>query len=259
MSRFSSLLNDINERLIVPQQVKARIILEIAADLEDAYEIYCDQGMSEAEATRTAQEKFILDDSTIAELSAIHQPFIKKWLDTVAINVESRWERTMLLLTLLVVAVLSGHAISQTSFFENSSIFVWPVLGVSILGIVLFFIKFYSLYFNKDSKSKTLRKGIDSLAYLGAFSIALGFTGYFYELFHYGVDTVYPGGSLITVICTVVDSHQQTLNISNCFLTSSSVMVASLLSTMFLALFWHLLANKAASIEMAKAASLLKN
>ena len=259
MSRFSSLLNDVNNRLDLPQQAKARIILEIASDLEDAYDIYRERGLSEAEATQAAQEKFILDDSTIAELSSIHQPFLKKWMDNLAGGVESRWERVVLILTLLTIAALSGHALSKISFFESSSIFVWPVIGVSIAGIVQFFVKFYSLYFIKDHKPKFLRKGIDSVAHLGAFSIALGFTGYFYELFHYGVDTVYPGGSLITVICTVANSHQQIQNISNCFLTSSSVMVASLLSTMFLALFWYVLTNKAASIELAEAASLLKH
>lgn len=257
MSRFSSLLNDINDRLDIPQQAKARIILEIAADLEDAYDVYREQGLSEAEATRMAQEKFILDDATIAELSMIHQPFIKRWLDKLAIHAESRWERIALVLTLLAVAVLSGQSLSNVRFFANSSLFVWPIVGVSILGFVQFLIKFYSLFLAKDYKPKSLRKGIDTIAYLGAFSIALGFTGYFYELFRNGVDTVYPGGSLITVICTVADSQQQLLNIYNCFVTSSSVMMASLLSMMFLALFWYVLNNKAASIEISEAASLL--
>ncbi len=257
MSRFSSLLNDINDRLKLPPQAKARIILEIAADLEDAYEFFCEQGLSEAEATARAQEKFILDEDTIAELSIIHQPLVKKWLDKVSVYTENRWERAALILTLLVLAVLSGQSLAKVHFFENAGIFVWPIIGVAVAGIVQFFIKFQTFFSRKSFEPHTLRKGIDAIAYLGAFSIALGFTGYFYELFRTGVDTVFPGGSLITVICTVLESQQQLTDIYTCFVTSATVMTASLLTALFLALLWFVLNNKATAMEMKKAASLL--
>ena len=257
MSRFSSLLNDINDRLDVPPQVKARIILEIAADLDDAFDYFRQQGLSEAEATAQAQEKFILDEDTIAELSIIHQPLMKKWLDKVAVYTENRWERAALILTLLVLVVLSGQSLAKVHFFENAGLFVWPILGVAIAGIIQFFIKFQTFFNRKALKAHTLRKGIDTVAYLGAFSIALGFTGYFYELFRTGMNTVFPGGSLITMICTVVESQQQLTDIYTCFVTSATVMTASLLTALFLALLWFVLNNKATAMEMKKAASLL--
>lgn len=256
MNRFASLLNSINDRLDVPQPVKSRILLEIAADLEDAYEFYRAEGHSDEEATRLTQEKFILDDQAINELIAVHQPFFRKWVDQFSLNLQSRWERVVLVLTILSIAVLSGRFVLSNSFINNS-IFVWPIWGMGFAGIVLFFIKFYRLYLVKDHHVKTLRKGIDTVGYVGAFSLALGFAGYFYELLRHEVDVIYPGGSLITVVCTVPESREQMMNIYHSFVSSSTVMMASLLTTMFLALFWFVLHNKATQIEMAEAKSLL--
>ena len=257
MSRFSSLLNSINDRLDVPQPKKSRILIEIAADLQDAYDFYREQGKSEREATQLAQEKFILDDSTISELSSIHQPLVKKWMDTISLNVQSRWERIILILTLLSIAAFSGRVMLTNSFFERSSIFVWPIWAVFTAGIIQFFIKFYRLYLLKDHDSKNLRKGIDVIAYLAVFGIFLGFAGYFYELLFYSIDTIIPGGSLITVLVTVTDSLNRIRDITTCFTTSATVMMASLFSGMFLALLWYILNKAAAKIEIAEANSLL--
>lgn len=256
MSRFSSLLNSINDRLDAPQPVKARILLEISADLEDAYDFYRENGESEEEATRLAQEKFILDDSTISELSALHQPLLQKWMDKMSGSLQSRGERVLLILTLLTIALFSGQSVFSHDFFQHS-IFIWPIWGLALAGIVQFFIKFYKLYLFKDFNTKTLRKGIDVVGYIGAFSLALGFTGYFYELLRHGVDTVYPGGSLITIVTMVPKSQQHVGTVAECFAAASSVMMASLLSTMFLALFWYMLNIKATAVEMTEAESLL--
>jgi hypothetical protein len=256
MSRFSSLLKSINERLDAPQPVKARILLEISADLEDAYEFYRANGTSEEEATRLAQEKFILDDATISELSSIHQPVLQKWIDKMSLGVQTRWERIILMLTLLTIALLSGRVMLSSQFAQNS-VFIWPIWGLTILGIVQFFIKFYKLYLIKDHYKRTLRKGTNIIAYLGVFCMTLGFAGYFYELLHYGVGTIIPGGSLITVLVTVTDSVQRIRDITTCFVTSASVMMASLFSGMLLALLWYTLNIKISRIEISEAESLL--
>ncbi len=256
MSRFSSLLKSLNERLDAPQPVKARILLEISADLEDAYEFYRDSGHSEADATRLAQEKFILDDAAISELSSIHQPLLQKWVDKVSLSVQTRWERIVLILTLLTIALFSGRVMLSSQFDQNS-VFIWPIWGLTLLGIVQFFIKFYKLYLIKDHYKRTLRKGTNIIAYLGVFCMILGFAGYFYELLHYSIDTIIPGGSLITVLVTVTDSVSRIRDITTCFVTSASVMMASLFSGMFLALLWYILNNKIAHIEMSEAESLL--
>ena len=96
--------------------------------------------------------------------------------------------------TALTIAALSGRVLVSNSFFRNS-VFVWPILGVAVVGLLQFFIKFFKLYLVRDHNTRILRKGIALVGYCGAFSLALGFTGYFYELLHYGVNTVYPAAA----------------------------------------------------------------
>lgn len=57
MNPFNPLLKRINDKLDLSQPAKSRIVLEIAADLEDLYRIYRDRGLSEEEALHKAQEK----------------------------------------------------------------------------------------------------------------------------------------------------------------------------------------------------------
>ena len=49
---FVSLLKKINNKLDLPQNTKSKIILEIAADLEDLSNYYLTQGLSENEAKK---------------------------------------------------------------------------------------------------------------------------------------------------------------------------------------------------------------
>ena len=257
MNRFSSLLNNINDRLEVPQPTKSRILLEIAADLEDTYTYYRDQGCTEEEATQRAQEKFILDDMALADLTLIYQTPLKKWLDRFSTQMQSRWERTILVLTILTVVAVSGRAILSSHFFQNAGLFVWPIWATALGGIFIFLMTFYNLYLLKEHHLKNTIKQVNSLAYLGIGCLVLGLLGYFYELLKNGINTILPGGSLVTIICTVTDSPEHMMNLYHCFVSSSTVMMASLLSTLVLGLFWHILLSKSAEIEMADAAALL--
>ena len=57
MSRFNSFLRATGERLTLPSATKSLILVEIASDLEDLFEHYVAQGLSEAEAVAWAEEK----------------------------------------------------------------------------------------------------------------------------------------------------------------------------------------------------------
>ncbi|MBN1465150.1 hypothetical protein JXA02_05270 [candidate division KSB1 bacterium] len=257
MNRFSSLLNSINDRLEIAQPIKSRILLEIAADLQDAHDFYLGQGHTEEEATRLTQERFLLDDAAIAELAAVHQPLVKKILDRFSLQVQSRWQRIILLLTLLTIAAVSGRVMMTSEFLADASPFVWPVWGTAIAGLLLFLYKFYQLYLIKNHTIRTLRKGVHSLALLGLLSLLFGLSGYFYELLVFGMQLVLPGGSLITVVCTVTDSAEKIIDIHNCYVRTSTVMMASLFVAMLIGLLWYALMNKIAQIEMAEAKSIL--
>ena len=54
MRRFGPILARLNERLVLPQPLKYRVLNEIAADLEDTFETYVSQGLGENEAEQKA-------------------------------------------------------------------------------------------------------------------------------------------------------------------------------------------------------------
>lgn len=73
MSRFTSLLKRIDDRLKFPQPTKSRILLEIAADLEDLHLLYLERGLGEEEAAQLAEEKFDFSDKALQEFTHVHQ------------------------------------------------------------------------------------------------------------------------------------------------------------------------------------------
>ena len=129
MSRFVSLLNEINEKLDVPQPTKSRILLEISADMDDLFLTYLEQGKGEVEAQSLTEEMFRFDDVSIKELAEIHQPFFRKWIDRFTAQTQTKWERTSLVFVLLFVAIFAGQMISPSQFFLSASLFVYPLLG----------------------------------------------------------------------------------------------------------------------------------
>jgi hypothetical protein len=52
MNRFAPVLRQLDGQLSMSQQARARVLLEVAADLDDAFELGLQQGLSEAEAER---------------------------------------------------------------------------------------------------------------------------------------------------------------------------------------------------------------
>ncbi len=57
MKQFESQLKKINNKLDLPQPVKSRIVLEIAADMEDTFNFYFDKGMNEKDALQKTSIK----------------------------------------------------------------------------------------------------------------------------------------------------------------------------------------------------------
>lgn len=57
MDPFKTLLININNKLELPQPTRSRIILEISADLNDAYHTFQSQGMSKKRGDRGCQTK----------------------------------------------------------------------------------------------------------------------------------------------------------------------------------------------------------
>ncbi|MCU0645880.1 MAG: hypothetical protein MUC94_16675, partial [bacterium] len=167
MKQFTPLLKSINERLDLPQPTKSRIILEIASDLNDLYQLYLSRGLTEKQAVEKAQEKIDLTDEALNELVLIHQSLIRKLLDKISAQTQTRWERIAFVLMLLFITAVSTQAIFSAQFLSQTSKWIYPVFGISIAAILFSIPKFYQLYIKKDHQIENLRGGLTCIFSMG--------------------------------------------------------------------------------------------
>ncbi|MCP4727624.1 MAG: hypothetical protein GY863_21475 [bacterium] len=258
MNRYSSLLNNINARLDLPQPTKSRILLELAADMDDHFQYHTEFGLSDDEALKKVEEKFKFTDEAINDLKKVHQTFYKKLLYRLTGQAQSRWEKIILLLTFLSIVFIAGKELFTTGFFLNGSRFIFPVAGTGLLAVFIYLRKFYSLYIKKDHNIRDIRSGIMPILFLSGVSLVLGTLGYFTELYLSGDHSLALDTILISSIMTPAADISLSF-IAEWFVKCSSMVMASLLVTMITSLLWFFLIRKAISIEQAEAMFLLRD
>jgi len=258
MKQFTPLLKSINERLDLPQPTKSRIILEIAADLDDLYQLYLSRGLAENEAAQKTEEKIDLTDEALNELVQIHQSLFRKLLDKISAQAQTRWERVAFVFMLLFIAAISVQAVFSTQFLSQASRWIYPVLGISIAAILISFPKFYQLYIKKDHQIKKLRSGLSLILGLGVLNLIIGILGYVMELCLAEDTALLFVNHLAYIITTQEAGSDQTLsNITTWMIKTSSLIMFTLVATIFIAFISYILMNKVWKIERAEAAVLL--
>ncbi len=241
MNQFAPTLKKINEKLDLPQPIKSRIILEIAADMEDAYLLYLEQGMSEREAMAKVKETFAITDSALRELTEIHQTFFRRVLGKFSEQAANRWERVVLFVVFLFIAAISAKTLTTTPFFSQASKFVFPICGF-FLGIMLIAkIKFYQLYIRKDHNVKKLRRWMSWIAILGIVNLIISLTGGVFEF----LALPNPSGDIF------YESLRQMIKFATVGMVGSLV-------TILTAIIYFFLNSKIQKIEQAEASILLK-
>jgi hypothetical protein len=258
MRRFTSLLQNINKKLDLPQPARSRIILEIAADLEDLYQVYRGQGMDEKQAEQKTQEKMDLTDEALAELVKIHESSFRRWMDRISEQARTRWERILLVCMIVFIAAISMQALTTTEILRQTSQFVWPIIGIGFLAIALSIPKFYSLYIKKDHSVKRIHKGLPLLLFLGLGNCAFGMLGYYIELGLSGSRSMFAGS--MNILCIRLDADPKRISdIAAWLIRSSSMIMICMLLTMLIGLIWFVLWNKVQKIELAESEIVLKD
>ena len=239
MNRFDPILKNINEKLDLPQPTKSRIILEIAADLDDLYNFYRTNGLSEKNACQKTEEKFDLTDEALSELVQIHQSVFRKLMDKLSEQAQTRLERIVLIIVLLSIAVISSKALLTTQLFLQASKFIMPVMGIAVIVFILSLFKFYTLYIKKDHNIKKLRAGLPSLLFFGGSSLFIGICGYFIELYLSENKFLFLGPQIMIILNSIIPDFNKTLiYIIKYFISTSSLVMFSMLVLIFTAIIW---------------------
>ena len=254
MKKFSSLLKELNSKIDLPQPKKSRILLEIAADLNDLYDHYIKCGLSESEAIRQAREKFELSDEIVSDLSEIHSNLFKQWIDKTVGKANDICERILFLLLFIFILLSAIFAVLTTPFFLDTSTFVYPILVLLIFTIVLWCTKFYQLYIKKDHDLKRLRTGMSLFKFMWVASLFIGLYGYFIELYLSGAKTLFLGPLFII---TIVRVDEILPSIMDFMIKSSSLMMVCMLVILIIGVLWFNLTQKVSQIEQAETEFLL--
>jgi hypothetical protein len=244
VSRFTATLSQTSRRLNLPQHITSRVVLELAADLEDLFEHYSAQGLSEEEATACALEAAELSDEAIARLVEVYASPAGRLVEQLEERTRRTWERLMLLLTALFVVILIGREMLTSGFFSGASSFLWPVAVASAAGVVLMIWKVYELFFVRRYDLRRLRSGLPSILGLAALSLLLALFGVLVEMHNAALSVESSARSL---------AEQSVF----CLARIAPLIIFSLTSAVVLAVAWFVLSSRACRIEHSRATELL--
>lgn len=245
MNRFTGLLKRTAARLDLPEPVKSHVLLEMAADLEDMFAAYRERGLGEEEAARRVEEKFDVSDDALNELTRLHRSALRRGMDRLSEQAQTRWEKLMLVAILLFVALMTGGLLLTDGFFSDASLFVWPGVAVGVAAVGVFIAKAHQLYIRKERGLRRLRWGLPFLLLLACAALFNGVFGFFIGMqTAMGRAAAGPEGTHIYLM--------------DWLMGSSATMILSLMVAMLAAILWFVLMNKVKRVELAEAALLLE-
>ena len=135
MSNFQPLLKSIYENLSVPQPQRSKIILEIAADMEDMYEHFLIRGMSEEEAMDKLESEFDFDEDTLAQLKSIHTPGYSRWMENLPKHTQNYWEKGVISILAIFILFVIFSVFSSEDFLVNSRPAIFVLIPFTTIGI----------------------------------------------------------------------------------------------------------------------------
>lgn len=243
MRGFAEEIRRVAEHLDLPQPVRSRILLELAADLEDLTTVLRDQGVAEDEARRQALEALLPSPAALAELRSLHRPLYQRLVDRFSERARHRLERLLLTVMAGVVLGMGSEALSRVHLFSSPSLFVWPLLTLAVLVVVLGCGKLLQLYVVKDHAHARLRRGMFLLPVLACASASVGFIGLVLDFY-------------ITAGAIEADVRLQAGLLLGWLRRDMPMLALALLVTVAAGLFWFLAALRVAHVEQAEAESL---
>lgn len=240
MRRFAAVLRNIDKVLDIPQPSRSRVILEIAADMQDLYEHYISQGLDDEQAHRRTVEEFDLSAGEIAAIARAHDSPLKRFLDRLSVRTRGFLERTALALTLIPVALVGYRLTQSGGLFRDCGIWVWPLLAGAVAALALGVSKWYGLFVVKEHNVRAVRKRLDTVLFIALGQLGTGFVGMYVGLFQ-------------TWVTSSADKAMTTLYLARWLQRSSALLSATMIVALVSSLIWIVNSGKAVSVEQYEA------
>jgi hypothetical protein len=244
MSHFTKVLSDLDARLTVPEPARSRVLLEIAADMEDLHREYLERGLQNGEAEREVVEHFDLSDEVLKDLVRLHDTTLQRSLEGLSGQVRGTWSRLLLMVLGLFVVVTCGSLLFSGRLYSDASALVWILMPILGSGMVIAGSQARRLYGGRVVWSPGLRSGLGRLLGLSALIMVVAAAGLWVELY-LGALRIRnaPGETLIHLVGWV---HM-----------ASATLVIALSGSLILGFLWFFLESRARRQELNAAADLL--
>lgn len=244
MNRFAPLIRATSRRIDLPQPARARVLVEMAADLEDLFDHYVARGAGEEEAFERACEHFDLSEEALHRLVEVHASPLRRLLERVSERTRVAWERAVFILVAAYATAATLEVMMTTNFFLDASKTMWPVMALGVIAVAVAATKFYSLVIKGDHDPRRARRGLTTLLSIAVMSAIIGCFTLVAELMMLAFRTVStPERAFAGVVLTVAKI--------------APVMMISLLVSVVAAVFWYVFSRGASRIEQAEAEALL--
>ena len=234
MSRFNAFIHRTEERLTLPRATRSLILVEVAADLDDLFQYYLRQGLSEEEAAAKAEEKVDLSDEALAELVRIHSD-TRGWADRMVRVGQPLGER--IAMDLIVLFFLAHAAMTvglNPRVLSHLTGFIWPIAAIFFALVVSFFLQLTRKL--EGMSPRRLRDDLMTPLFLGAASLVVGLAGA-------GI-SMYRG--LMRMVAT--PEHAGPI-FSQALLGVTATMAAALLVTLCAGIVWFILGGRVIRFE----------
>lgn len=150
MTRFSRVLRRVESRLKAPEPERSRILMELAADLEDLYRTYRERGLDDSEARRKAEQWLVPSTSALDSLRSVHVPAFERLLDRLSGTTRGRVELGIVSLVSLIAVGGSLFAALRAGAVAPSAPTLWAVAFLAALGVGAAVRQGYTLFVRGD-------------------------------------------------------------------------------------------------------------
>lgn len=244
MSRFETVLREISGRVDLPQPARARVLTEIAGDLDDLYHAFLQRGASAEDAERQTLGHIDLSDEALRDLARVHGGWYRRLSDSVAARAGSRWELVLVGLLVLLAVFLSGAVLQAAPIAHAAGPWLVPVACVAVATLGIGAWKAHVLWLRGDHRPKRLHTGLAAMLGLSVLQLFLAFVGV-------GVT------AWAALRAVDLDPAEAGITTMHWLLGALALLVMSMSLALVCGLAWFILLGKVAAIERADAAALL--
>ncbi len=177
MSAYGTELHEVAERLRLPRPVRSRILLELAADLEDLEHALRLDGVPTDEARRRAMETLLPRADALSDLAGLHRPLYRRLVDRFSDPVRHRFERMSLFVSGGGLFLLGVTWLGRLDLLTDPSAFLWPLLGLALAVLVFGAWKGFELFVKRDHGLHQLRRGLWVLPVAAAMATVIAMAG----------------------------------------------------------------------------------